>query len=217
MIVDDNVTSADIRDTTIVTANIKDTAVTAPKLNQMGAGLNQVIKWTGSVWAPRNDSTVPSGDAGGDLSGSYPGPTVKTGAIDSMKIADNAVPLSRIVGGAAGKAVVAQGLGSDPQWGYPSAVGDSLPTTMKFLKFDTVTVQFPTTSGPAFCTTTATIPGARVGDLVHLFSSASFDPEFILCATCAVTATNTITVRAYRPTGSGQPLADIMRYIWIRP
>jgi len=56
MITDGNVTSADIRDTTVNTAELKDAAVTMPKLNQAGATTGQVIKWTGSAWAPRNDS-----------------------------------------------------------------------------------------------------------------------------------------------------------------
>ena len=55
-IADGNVTSADIRDTTVNTAELKDAAVTAAKLNQMGAASGQVMKWTGSAWAPRNDS-----------------------------------------------------------------------------------------------------------------------------------------------------------------
>ncbi len=56
-ILDGAITSADIRDTTVNTADIKDAAITAPKLNQMGAASGQVMKWTGSAWAPRNDST----------------------------------------------------------------------------------------------------------------------------------------------------------------
>jgi hypothetical protein len=62
-ILDANVTSTHIRDTTVNTADMKDAAVTAPKLNQMGATANQVLKWTGSAWAPRNDSL---GGGGGD-------------------------------------------------------------------------------------------------------------------------------------------------------
>ncbi|MEO0069068.1 MAG: hypothetical protein ABIK23_08090, partial [candidate division WOR-3 bacterium] len=68
---DGTVSSADIRDTTIITAKIKDGAVTSAKiadgtivaadLNQMGAGSGQVLKWTGSAWAPANDS-VGQGD-----------------------------------------------------------------------------------------------------------------------------------------------------------
>ncbi|MBM3330571.1 hypothetical protein FJY68_01810 [candidate division WOR-3 bacterium] len=53
---DGAVTSAGIRDTTVNTAELKDAAVTMPKLNQAGAASGQVIKWTGSAWAPRNDS-----------------------------------------------------------------------------------------------------------------------------------------------------------------
>ncbi len=56
MITDGQVSSADIRDTTVNTAELKNAAVTAPKLNQMGATTNQVLKWTGSAWAPANDS-----------------------------------------------------------------------------------------------------------------------------------------------------------------
>jgi uncharacterized protein YjbI with pentapeptide repeats len=56
-ILDGAVTSADIRDTTVNTADVKDAAVTAPKLNQMGASSGQVMKWTGSAWAPANDSS----------------------------------------------------------------------------------------------------------------------------------------------------------------
>jgi uncharacterized protein YjbI with pentapeptide repeats len=60
-ILDGAVTSIDIRDTTVNTADVKDAAVTAPKLNQMGAASGQVMKWTGSAWAPANDSVGAGG------------------------------------------------------------------------------------------------------------------------------------------------------------
>ncbi len=55
-ILDGGVTAADIRDTTVNTADLKDASVTMTKINQAGAATGQVIKWTGSAWAPRNDS-----------------------------------------------------------------------------------------------------------------------------------------------------------------
>jgi hypothetical protein len=56
MVVDGQVSSIDIRDTTVNTADLRDGAVTMAKLNQAGAASGQVIKWTGSAWAPRGDS-----------------------------------------------------------------------------------------------------------------------------------------------------------------
>jgi len=84
--------SDEIRDTTITTAKIKDGAITMPKINQSGATTGQVIKWTGNSWAPRNDTTgPPSGPAGGDLTGTYPNPTIANNAVNSTKIPDGSI------------------------------------------------------------------------------------------------------------------------------
>jgi len=149
---------------------------------------------------------------------------VRTGqanSITSGMITDNNVTLSKTERGTnsdSGKAILSQGSGSNPVWGYPSAVGNTSPTTMQSLRFGTVSVDFPSTSGPAFVETTATITGAAVGDLVFVTSTSSFNAGFILCATCEVTSANTIRVRAYLPGSSTiDPDADSMRYVLIKP
>jgi hypothetical protein len=55
--------STEIRDTTIISNKLKDGVITMPKINQSGAATGQVIKWTGTAWAPRNDSVGSAGTA----------------------------------------------------------------------------------------------------------------------------------------------------------
>jgi hypothetical protein len=99
------ITSTMIRDTTIITTKLKDGAVTTAKIldtnvtlvkiQKAGAATGQVLKWNGSAWAPRNDSTggggSPSGPAGGDLTGTYPNPQIAPSAVNSSKIADASI------------------------------------------------------------------------------------------------------------------------------
>jgi len=77
----------------VSSAEILDGAVTMPKINQASATTGQILKWTGSAWTPRPDSASgsPIGTAGGDLTGTYPNPSINGNAVTTGKILNNTI------------------------------------------------------------------------------------------------------------------------------
>jgi len=92
------ISTNEISDNAVTSAKIQDGTIVGADLNQMGASSGQVLKWTGTTWAPANDSAggLPSGPAGGDLTGTYPNPTIANNAVTSTKILDGTITRSDV-------------------------------------------------------------------------------------------------------------------------
>jgi hypothetical protein len=107
--VDSAISGVKILTNAVNNAHIADGVLNPAKLNASGATTGQALTYNGAAVVWSTLSAAPSGTASGDLTGTYPNPTVANNAITSAKILDgtianadiapNAITTSKIVDG----------------------------------------------------------------------------------------------------------------------
>ena len=123
------------------------TKLSGISVNNTVPAAGQVLKFNGTQWAPGIDNSgAIGGPAGGDLSGTYPNPTIGINAITTTKILDGSVTAAKIAAGVIPTSLPPNGTaGGDLAGTFPNPsvgkirgvlVNNTAPTVGQVLKFD---------------------------------------------------------------------------------
>jgi hypothetical protein len=157
-ILDANVTTPKIADASVTTPKLADAAVTTAKISSTGATTGQALTFDGTniVWG----APALSGTAGGDLTGTYPNPTVANNAITTSKILDANVTTAKIADASVTTPKLADAAVT------PIKLSSTGATTGQALTFDGTNIVWgvPTLSGTAGGDLTGTYPNPTVAN-----------------------------------------------------
>ena len=122
------VTNVELANNAVGTTNIINGSITGNKLNNMSAGLDQVLKWNGTSWAPGNDNTGSGGDNWGSQVAATDATLTGNGTVASpLRIAAQGATAGKVLKWNGASWAPADDAGGD-NWGAQTAVTGSTLT-----------------------------------------------------------------------------------------